>query len=572
VTAALPLRSVAAWAASAVLAAAVLAPGVSASALHHAAAPTPIHGGTLNLDTQFAPSHFDPAQASDGYSISFSVLSYSTLVTYSSESSKIVPDLATSWTVSPNGKTYTFQLRKGVTFSNGDPFTAQDVVWTFTRLNEAATNAPYGPSFADIVGSSALYSGKAKTLAGIHAVGKYEVVMQLTQPEMYWLNVVALPSAAIEDPAVSANWNKEEHASSAAPIYPVGTGPFILEKPTTAAPSEYVYVRNPHYWQKGLPYLNKVVIHIGASPTLQLEQFESGEVDALPTILAGVNLTSAQYLEVLKSPKLKSEYYKTSDPGTYYLGFNQNVKPWNNIDLRKAVEYAVNKPFLNAVLNNSRAQVANSILPPGIAGYQPNYNPYPTNYSTPAGEQAAQAKAKALVKAAGYPKGVNAGTFYIPSFGDPTSVASAVKAELAAVGIQVQPKIVTLSVFFNLILRKNAVGFYWLQWGQDYPDPQDFMQNLFESSEGGTNNVDWYSNATVDNLINEADAGTNEATRVKEYDEAQQIIMADAAIVPITFNWSDGLVGPDVYPKSAAVWANAAPGFAQLWLVWKSKG
>jgi ABC-type transport system substrate-binding protein len=568
-TAAFRLNSAASWAACVVLAAAVLAPGVSASA----AAPTPVYGGTLNLDTQFAPSHFDPAQAADGTSISFSVLSYDTLVTYATDSSKIVGDLATSWTVSPNGKTYTFQLRKGVTFSNGDPFTAQDVVWTFTRLNEAATNAPYGPSFADIVGASALYSGKAKTLAGVHAVGKYEVVMQLSQPEKYWLNVVALPSAALEDPAVSANWNKDEQASSATPIYPVGTGPFILEKPTSAAPDEYVYVRNPHYWHKGLPYLSKIVIHIGADPTLQLQQFESGEIDALPFLLAGPNLSSAQYLDVLKSPTLKSEYYRTGDPGVFYLGFNQNVKPWNNSDLRKAVEYAIDKPFLNAVLNNSRAPLANSILPPGIAGYEPNYNPYPTNYTTPAGEQAAQAKAKALVKAAGYPSGVNAGTFYVPSFGsDPSALASAIKGELAAVGIRVQPKIVTYNVFSNLLLHKTAVGFYYLQWGQEYPDPQDFLQNLFQTSEGGTNNADWYSNPTVDKLIAEADAGANQAERVKLYDQAQQIIMADAAIVPLSFNWADGLIGTDVYPKTPAVWANAAPGFAQLWLVWKAKG
>jgi len=552
------------------IAAAALAPAALASSLRAAAtSTTPVYGGSLNLDTQEAPATLDPAKASDGYSISFSVLSYDTLLMYAPAGKKLVGDLATSWSASDGGKTWTFHLRHGVTFSNGDPFTAQDVVWTYTRLNEAATSAPYQPSFGDIVGAPALFAGKAKTLSGIQAVGKYEVVMHLTQPEAYWLNVVALPSAAIEDPAVSANWNTEEHASAAKPVQPVGTGPFILQTPAVASPSEYVFVKNPHYWQKGLPYLDKVVIHVGADPSLQLQQFQAGQIDALPTILAGPNLDSAEYLQVLKSPTLKSQYFNYPDPGTYYLGFNQNVKPWNNLDLRRAVEYALNKPFLDSILFNGRALVANSILPPGIAGYQPSYNPYPVNDKTAAGLAAAQAKAKALVKAAGYPNGVNAGTFYIPEFGDPQALASAVKQELGAVGITITPKLVSFGVFFNMITHKNAVGFYWLEWGQDYPDPQDFMQNLFQSSEGGTNNVDWYANPKVDSLLATADASLNQPLRVRLYDQAQEIIMSQAAIVPLAFNWSDGLVGPNVYPKTPLVWANWAPGFAQLWLVWK---
>jgi len=533
-----------------------------------ATASGPVYGGTLNLATQFPPPHLDPGQADDGVSIQFSVLSFDNLVTYAPTSSKLVGDLATHWKILDGGKEYVFYLRHGVTFSNGDPLTAQDVVFTFTRLNEAATANAYQSSYSDIVGAPALFAGKAKTLSGIRAVGKYEVVMHLSQPELYWLNVIALPSAAIEDAKVAANWNAMEKAGK--PITPIGTGPFILQ-PVTANSTEYVYVKNPHYWQKGLPYVNRVVIHIGPSPTLQMQQFQRGQLAAIPPIISVLNLTSAQYLQVRKSPSLKKEYWNIPSPGTYYLGFNANVKPWNSLYLRQAVEYAINKTFLNEVLNNSRALVANSVLPPGIPGYEPTYDPYPVNDSTPQGVAAAQAKAKALLAKAGYPHGLNAGTFYVPEFGDPQGLAATVKEQLAAVGIQVQPRLITLQAFFSLMTKPKAIGFYWLQWGQDYPDAEDFLYNLFDSAQSGNNNVDWYKNPKVDALLAQADTGQNQAQRVRLYDEVQHIVMSQAAVVPLTYSWADGLIGPNVYPKTPLIWSNVAPGFIQAWRIWIAK-
>jgi ABC-type transport system substrate-binding protein len=554
----------AAFAAALGLVGAAVAPAVAAPA--RAAASRPVYGGTLNLATQGNPPYLDVARAGDGISIQFSVLSYNTLVTYAVDTPTIVPSLATHWTITDGGRTYTFQIRKGVTFSNGDPLTAQDVVFTFTRLNEAATAAPYQGSFADLVGSAALFAGKAKTLSGIRAVGRYTVVMHLIQPERYWLNVLALPSAGIEDAAVAANWNREESGKNARPILPVGTGPFILKNPGPS-PTEYVYVRNPHYWQKGLPYLNRVVFHIGSNPDLQFEQFTRGQLQALPSILLALNLDSSTYLQVRRSPTLEKEYWNIPSAGTFYLGMNPNMKPWNQLKLRQAVEYAINKAYVNAVLNNGRAKLAYSFLPPGIPGYEPHYNPYP-GAGTPSGLR----KARALVKAAGYPHGVNVGTFYVPEITGAADMASIVKTELRSVGIFCTPRLIGLGAYFNLVSKPNRVPFYYLQWGQDYPDPQDFMYNLFDGAQVGLDNEDYLNVPAINALLAKADASLNEPYRVRLYDQVQHLVMANAYVVPTTYSWADGLIGANAYPKDPHVWSNPAPGYVQVWRVWLKPG
>jgi oligopeptide transport system substrate-binding protein len=521
----------------------------------------PVYGGTLNLAMQTAPQTFDPARAGDGNSIQFARMQFNTLVWYTPLGVKIVPALAERWRVTDGGRTYTFTLRHGVTFSNGDPLTAQDVVFTFTRLNEAETAAPYQSSFADIAGSQALFKGKASTLSGIRAVGKYTVVMHLTAPEPYWLNIVALPSAGIEDARVAASWNADETAKVAKPITPVGTGPFILQGSAAAATS-YSLVRNPHYWQKGLPYLGKIVVHIGASPTLAFEQFERGDIQFF---LGGVD--PSDYLQV-KRPPLSREYYDVPSEGIWYLGFNVNVKPWNRLKLRQAVEYAIDKPYLSAVVDNSRAKVANTVLPPGMPGYEGNFDPYPTNYATAKGTAAAIAKAKALVKAAGYPHGLNAGTFYLFESAGDTQTAAIVKQDLARVGIRVAPRILSFPAFFALGSHPKGMGFYWLAWGQDYPDPQDFLYNLFDGQQDGANNFSWYNNATVNRLLARADTSSDEPLRLKLYDEVERMVLDQAVVVPLTFTYNDGLIAPNAYPKNPHYWASVATGspiYAYLW-------
>lgn len=493
------------------------------------------------LDSQSQPRVLDPSKASDTVSIQFTSLIFNSLVTYAENSVQLVPSLASSWRASDGGRTWTFQLRHGVTFSNGAPLTAQDVVATFTRLCEASTAAPYAGAFEDIVGGPQVFAGKAKTLSGIRAVGRYEVVMHLIAPERYWLNVVALPSAAILDPTTFATLG----------THPVGTGPFVLKhySPT----SEYVFVRNPHYYQAGLPYLNSVVIRIGASPTLQVQQFERGQLLALPFYLTG-GIPPTQYL-ALQHSKYLADYLKAPEIAINYLGFDVAIHPFNNLKLRQAFEYAVNRTPIIREAVNGRAIPMTSVLPKGMPGYQPSLNLYPYN----------PAKGRALLKAAGYPHGLSI-TYAYPS--DPTDQVQAqlLQYDLGAIGVKVTLKPVTFAAFVNALFS-HQLGFYALAWFQDYPDPQDFLYNLFDSH--GIDHSQ-FVNAKFDALVARADTSLNQPLRLRLFDQAQRLVMQEAVVIPLFQGEQDTLVSPRVHPDSLGVWLHPVLP-AQLQYVWIAK-
>jgi ABC-type transport system substrate-binding protein len=561
------IRAAAVTAVGAVLLAAGAVPqaGALAGAMR---APKPVYGGTLRLDVQSPPSVMDPARCEEIVCAQFAYLIFNTLVTYAPTSAKIEPSLAQSWKIGDGGRTYTFYLRHGVTFQNGDPFTAQDVVYTLTRVNEKATAAPYQGAFSALVGAPALFSGKASTLAGISAEGKYTVVMHLSTPEAYWLNVLALPSASIVDPAVAAQWDKVEAGKSSGVIVPVGTGPFSI-KPFGASPTEYVLEKNPHYFVKGRPYLNSIVIRIGASPQLMLEQFERGEIDAIPGFLDNVYMGPSQYLQVLKSPTLKSEYIHAPDIGFAYLYLDPQIKPFNNLDLRIAITYALNKRDLSEVLTNGRGPVANSILPPGMPGYDPKMDAYPVNYNSAAGLAKAQELARHYLKLAGYPNGVNIGTFIVIQGPGDQQLAGLVSSELKAVGIVCTPRIVANGPYVSGAIA-GKWGFAQSAWFQDYPDPQDFLYNLFDSQEIPGNNFVHYKNPTVDRLIQKADGLLNMKQRIPLYQKAEEIILKSAVVIPYNWEWQDGMVGKNVYPKNPLIWLHPVLP-AQLDRVWIAK-
>jgi ABC-type transport system substrate-binding protein len=555
----------------------VVGSGVAtATSVRPASSAKPVYGGTLTLDTQSAPQTIDPAKTSDVVSGQFVYLMYNSLVTYSPTSAKIVPSLAYKWKHSADGKTWWFWLRPGVTFWNGDPVTAQDVVWTFTRLNEGVVAAPYQYSYGDLVGAEQVFNS-TKTLAdvkpntqvpGIQAIGKYEVEMHLVQPELFWLNVLALPSASIEDPSVAKSWTAEELGKNPKPITPMGTGPFILK--STQPTNNYVFVKNPHYFIKGLPYLNQIDINIGADPELQYEQFQRGQVQALPPFLTNFGLAPQVYLQVIRNPAMKKDYFDVPDNGIQYLGFNVQVAPFNNLAVREAIEYAINKKELATTVYNGRAPIANSILPPAMPGYQPHLDPFPVTY-TPAGMRKADAKAKSILTAAGLKLPVNLGTFYIVAGPGDSQLASLVPTELAAAGMKVTPKIIQFGPFLSLGEATNKLDFYALGWLQDYPDPQDFLFNLFDSQEAGGNNFDYYKNATIDRELAIADASTHQAARIALYDKIQEQLLQQAVVVPWAFDFQDGLIAANAYPKNPVYWAHPVLP-AELDRVWLSNG
>lgn len=513
-----------------------------------ASQPAPRVGGVLNVAAQVPPAHLDPAQGGGELAWEMHNLSFNTLVTYASTSEAIVPSLATHWRILDHGLEYIFYLRHGVRFQNGDPLTAQDVVFTFTRMNEKSVASPIQSLVADIVGANAVFAGKTKVLSGIRAVGTDEVVMHLVQPENYWLNIVAWNQSSIVDPRTASTLNTD----------PVGTGPYIFV--TSHNETDYVFKRNPNYWDKPYPYLSEINVHIGPSAQLQVQRFERGVYNAVLYPFT-FGLDPADYLALQRSP-FKKDYSLAPEPGLDYVGFNVTVAPYNNLALRQAIEYALNpiKSLVSREAFNGRAPVLNSLLSPGYPGYSPTMNLYPA-------ASAAQdvAKAKALLNKAHYHGQTLTLTY--PTGSSQTQLAQAVEQGLQAAGIQVLLRPVSQPVFQELGAKPKGLGMYIDSWIIDYPNPQDVLFNLFSGSQRGGNNFDWYNNATVNRLLNQADAMVQMRSAMPIYLKVERMLLAQAVVVPLVETFQDQLIAPNLYPKSNWIWLHPVMN-TQLWEVW----
>ncbi len=510
------------------LTASMVAPGVStastANVLHFSF--------SSNIET------LDPTQWTDMTSMYPMQEIYDTLVEYNNVTAKIVPGIAT-YTVSKNGLVYTFTLKKGIKFSNGDPVTAQDVVYSLNRVTRGDANssgaAPYGFAYSDIVGYSQ-WNNKGNPppagmtgMSGLKALSPSVVQITLQTPQAFFLNELALMSAAIVDPTVVAKYGQNYQ------LHAIGSGPYKLKSWNQG--HQMILVPNPTSWRytKGEP---TVVMDENVNPDLALLRYQQGQYafDFGP-------LPSEVYAKVLSSPTLKKQYHNVVENGVVYLAFNTTKAPFNNVYMRQAVNYAIDKNLILKDITNGRTQTMTQPLPPGIPGYNKSIkNPYPYNPKL----------AKTLLKKAGY-KG-QAITFIFPSNNtDHIRTAEIIQTELRAVGMKVSIS-GTSQIGNYWPLEDNASGNWniaWTDWFQDYPDAQDFLFNLLSTQAFGATNVGNWTDPTFQRLVTQADElpASAQYQRNLDYSKAESIAVNKAAWAFLYNEWNDALIQPWVKPQ-----------------------
>lgn len=490
---------------------------------------------TLHLVQQTDVPTLDPAQWSDSVSMVYMHAIYDTLVQYAPDGTTFQPDLATSWTVQNGGKTYIFNLRKGVLFSNGDKFNANAVKYNLDRLTAKAAQAPYAGSYADIVGFSSWHNGQGTGLSGVKVLNPYTVEIDLTQPAGYFLNTMALMSAAIGDPKIEAKYGYKNYLDHA-----VGTGPYELVNWTHNR--ELDMTINPHYWGSPKPTIKNIDTQIGPSDSQQFLMFQKGQLDFYGG--QGGNVSSASYLKIISNPKLKALYHLAPAVSTWYTGFNVTQAPFNNVTVRQAVNYAVDKNQLVQALTNGRGSVDNDALfTPGLPGYSKSAN---LQYAYDPKKAASMLASVGITPA--HPVKTTLATVNTP---DGIRQADIVQANLAKVGILASVKSMSWGPFLQYTSsQKNNYGLYNLGWIEDYPDPQDFFYNLFDASQnnGGTNSTGW-TNSQFESLITRADnmPSTQNAQRVQLYTQANQILFKQAPWIWEYYGYNDVMVQPWVH-------------------------
>lgn len=497
----------------------------------------PVLGGTITTAFSSGMPTLDPNAANDAESIAATQLMYEPLLTYRPTSAQLMAGLADKWTWSNGNKTLTVHLDPRARFADGTPVTASDVVFSFERMINPREKAPYATSFSDIVGYNGFVKGTATSLSGLVAVGGSTVRFELKTPQVFFLNLLALPSASIvEKSGVEAAKGGEFGNWWATQSF--GSGPYVLDQWSQG--QRLTLKANTGYWRKGEktkggiefgPFAARVVFQLQVGGTQQVLEFKKGELDYLAE-----PVPSSQYLQILHSRQWRADYHSQPQDAVFYTGMNVQMAPFNKLAVRQAVADAIDKRRILQVLGN-RGVIAGSILPPLMPGYDRALAPYPYD----------PARARKLLAQAGY-DGATAKPipYYVPDISVMEKSAAVVQQDLAAVGIRTVLRREKWDVFLKDASTPDTAPLVQLGWIQDYPDPQDFIYNLFNSASAvpGGNNASFYENKQLDHLEAVADADTNVATRLADYRQIQQIVHHDVPVVPEFYPTIDTLVQP----------------------------
>jgi peptide/nickel transport system substrate-binding protein/oligopeptide transport system substrate-binding protein len=476
----------------------------------------PRDGGSMTISFKDDVATLDPAIGYDWQNWPIIKVIFDGLMDYAPGTTTLKPNLAESFSVSQDGKTYTFKLRSGPAFTNGRPVVAQDVVYSIERTCNPKTQSPGASFFGSIAGFDTFNAGKAPHLAGVKAVDDHTVQFTLSRPDATFLQVLALnfalvvPKEEVERPGV--DWSK----------HPVGSGPFMLQ--SWQLGQKLTLVRNPHYFQKGVPHLDKVVVEVAQEPLTALLRLQSGDIDAL-----GDGIPPAKFNEVMHDPKLKADVVEGPRLETSYITMKVGEKPFSDPRVRLAVNEAINKVRIVRLING-RAAPANQILPPGMPGYDTAFK----------GAAYDPADAKKQLAAAGYASGFTT-DFYANNTDPNPRIAQAIQQDLASIGITANLKTLAQENVIAAAGDPNQGPMVWsggMAWSDDFPDPADFYTPILScgSATKGGWNWSFYCNKDLDTQAQAADAITDpnkSADRNAAWAAIYRRVMADNPWVPV---------------------------------------
>ncbi|WP_420593882.1 ABC transporter substrate-binding protein [Deinococcus sp.] len=461
------------------------------SAAGHASAQT--SGGVLRAGMQADPVGLDPhvTQATSTRNQLENV--YDTLVAFD-PSGKIIPSLATKWTTSKDGLTWTFTLRGGVKFQNGRAFEASDVVYSINRIKDPATKSPR--------------SGDFELVKRVAAPSKTTVVFTLSKPFSPLLSKLAFTLNVIVPKEAAATLNTK----------PVGTGPFTFVSYTPQ--TRMVLKKNPDFWgrdAKGnkLPYLDGITYSYLPDPTARVTALRTGTVDWIEYVPStGIDALKADpNVSVLGGPAAN---YRS-------LFFNVAEKPLSDARVRRAIAYAINNQEIVdvALLGVGGLAAPGTVFPDG------NYYAAPdASYGKPNLD-----KARALLKEAGYPSGFPLDLKVTSTYDFLRAPAEIIQAQLAQIGIKVNINALEWSVYLPDILAKKYSATILGESGQG--DPDDYLYTPFASDSGG--NLTNFKDATIDKWLDQGRQVADPAARKALYAQVQHRLVD---LSPMVFLYS----------------------------------
>jgi oligopeptide transport system substrate-binding protein len=452
----------------------------------------------------------DPAKASDLQGFTVIGFLYGGLVRLDEEL-QVVPSLASEWKISDDGLTYTFTLRDGITFSDGTPITADDVVWTFNHALDPSTGGWTGPYYFTLIqGADEMAAGNATEVSGVKKVDDKTVAITIKQPAAYFLSSLSAGPSKILSHAASADPANEGKITS---------GPFVLAAWNHGQGIDLA--PNPNFFEPvtGVTELS-FIFNQDSETGYQL--YRTGQVDVLGS--SQTPIPAARVPEVENSPDFRS----TPAFNTRYVGFNNTLKPFDDVKVRQALTHAIDRDTLaNAVLGGT-VNPTDRILPAG----------FPASDKPITGLAFDPAAAKDLLTQAGIDPASFSFTLSYGVEGDNERVVTVLQSmwqENLGIAVKLEPlELSTFSSRLNdtYVDPANGLQAYYSIWGADYPDPQNFLSTQLQTGVGN-NNGHW-SNAEFDRLTKEADTTVDDfAKRADLYNQAEQIAVTDVGWLPL---------------------------------------
>jgi ABC-type transport system substrate-binding protein len=453
-----------------------------------------------------APTSLDPAVTEDVYTSAVVNQIFSGLLRFDSDLN-LLPDVAQSWTISRDGREYTFTLREDARFHNGRIVTSEDFVYTFTRLFSPEIPSRIIQDYLHLIDGVADYTaGTADTVRGLVAPDPTTLIIRLERPYPSFMSVLCMDQAKVVPREEVERLGLEEFGRQ-----PVGSGPFRL---ASWDPGEgMTLVANPDYF--GSPaYLDSVLIrHFPADQgQSEREAFRTGRLD-----VTEVNQNEADRLErggacrTVRRLELSMEF----------LGFRTEGPPFDDPRVRRAITMALDREALKRTAGRG-FETPMGILPPGMPGYTPRPKILPENPE----------RARELLAEAGYgPQRPLRFDLYSSSRTPHAATRdSVISASLARVGIVANVRKVSWREL-NHVIDNHLAPAFQITWIADLPDPDSFLFTLLSSE--GTYNMLNYGNREVDSLLAAGRAATDPARRLDLYRRAEEKILLDAPLVPV---------------------------------------
>ena len=470
----------------------------------------PLSGGVFRRLWADPPT-LDPHLTSDTTSAGVVVEVFSGLVALNVDL-QLVPDIAESWTID-DGVVYTFKLRPNARFHNGKPVTAADFKWSLERAADPKTASPVADIYLnDIVGAMDFIEGNASEISGIKVIDDRTLQITIDAPKAYFLAKLTYPTAYVLDQETVEAGGRSWWVDN-----PVGTGAFKLAEYRIG--ERIILERNDDYYRE-LALLDSIVMNLAGGQSMAM--YENDEID-----ITGVGLFDLD--RVLDPTEPLNQDLVIAPPGfsVSYIGFNTTKPPFDDPKFRQALNHAVDKELIAKEVLSELVQPAYSVLPPGFPGYTEDIQGlmYDPDLAKKLLEESAYADADSRPRI----------VVTVPGTGGTIGLDLEVILEMwkQTLGVEVEIQQVEWATYLEDLEDQKFQAFAGLGWEADYPDPQDFLDILFHSESGINHGA--YSNAAVDSVLEEARTEPDVLRRIELYHEAEQLIVDDAAWVPMWF-------------------------------------